>query len=498
MKEDEPPVQMKNEQKKLLETTSIEKQDETPIPVQYQKYKKLFEERKGYKALSEYKPWDHEIVLEEGKMSPFGPIYPISASNLRTLRDYIGDFDLRNGFHLIRMKEGEEWKTVFRTRYGLYEYQVMPFGLTNASATFIEWEPPTNVKEVQSFLGFANFYRRFIKNYSKIAAPMTEIIKKSQGEFRWTETAQEAFERFKEAFAEELVLRAFDPELPIIVETDSSDYTIGAMLTKLNYKIYDKELLAIVDAFREWRVYLKGSKYTVQVYTDHKNLVYFTTTKELNRWQVRWSEIMAAYNFRISYVKGNENARADTLNRKPEYLQNKTHESHTILKQDGDTLVHNKPQLAATSGINYDTIKDIIKTEYSTDTTAKRILAIPDNPEREFTIEDGFIHFYSKLYIPSNLAKDYVIKQYELPAHRHQGIARTFARIRKKVYFPKMRTIVENVVENCNTYIRNKAAQHTPYSQLKTPELPTQPWKSIAWDFVVKLSLSKDPVTQKD
>ncbi|APA12632.1 hypothetical protein sscle_09g074020 [Sclerotinia sclerotiorum 1980 UF-70] len=207
---------------------------------------------------------------------------------------------------------------------------------------------------------------------------------------------------------------------------------------------------------------------------------------------------MAAYNFRISYVKGNENARADALSRKPEYLQSKTHESRAILKQYGDVLVHNKLQLTATSGVNYDTIKDIIKTEYSTDATAKRILAIPDNPERGFTIENGFIHFHGKLYIPSSLAKDYVTEQHELPAHGHQGITRTFARIRREVYFPKMRTIVENVVGNCDTCIRNKAARHAPYGQLKTLELPTQPWKSIAWEFVVKLPLSKDPVTQKE
>ncbi|EDN91007.1 hypothetical protein SS1G_00407 [Sclerotinia sclerotiorum 1980 UF-70] len=109
-------------------------------------------------------------------------------------------------------------------------------------------------------------------------------------------------------------------------------------------------------------------------------------------------------------------------------------------------------------GVNYDIIKDIIKTEYSTDAIAKRILAIPDNPERGFTIEDGFIHFHGKLYISFNLVKDYVMEQYELPAYRHQGIARTFARIRREVYFPKMRTIVENIIGNYNTCIRNKAA----------------------------------------
>ena len=96
-----------------------------------------------------------------------------------------------------------------------------------------------------------------------------------------------------------------------------------------------------MDAFREWRVYLEGSKYQVQVYTDHKNLIYFTTIKELNRRQVRWAETLVTYNFRISYVKGTENARADALSRKPEYLNNKKHESRAIFKQEEDSLVFN-------------------------------------------------------------------------------------------------------------------------------------------------------------
>jgi hypothetical protein len=101
---------------------------------------------------------------------------------------------------------------------------------------------------------------------------------------------------------------------------------------ELNYEIYNKELLAIVDIFKEWRVYLEGSKYIVQVYLDHKNLVYFIMTKVLNRRQVRWAEILAIYNFKILYIKGNENARADTLSRKPEYLENKIYELYIIFR----------------------------------------------------------------------------------------------------------------------------------------------------------------------
>ncbi len=92
---------------------------------------------------------------------------------------------------------------------------------------------------------------------------------------------------------------------------------------------------------------MEGTQNQVQVYTDYKNLIYFTTTKELNRQQVQWAETLATYNFKISYVKGSENARANALSRKPEYLENKTYVSRAILKSDGDDLTFNHMELAA-------------------------------------------------------------------------------------------------------------------------------------------------------
>jgi hypothetical protein len=222
-------------------------------------------------------------------------------------------------------------------------------------------------------------------------------------------------------------------------------------------------------------------------------LIYFTTTKQLNRRQVRWAELLASYNFRISYVKGTENARADALSRKPEYEENKTHESYAILKQEDNALVFNKAQLAATiSTLNIDLVRKGVKLYYDSDPTAKRVL---ESGSEGFTIENNIIYFQGKIYIPAAIAKPFTREYHELPAHGHQGIAKTHARIKKDYYFPKMSQIVEEVIGKCDTCIRNKSARHAPYGQLKTPDTPSQPWKSISWDFVVKLPNSKDPTT---
>ena len=101
---------------------------------------------------------------------------------------------------------------------------------------------------------------------------------------------------------------------------------------ELNYDIHDKELLAIVEALREWRVYLEGAKYTIQIYTDHKNLLYWTSTKQLNRRQVRWAETLASYSVKINHVRGTENGRADALSRRPNYADGSKPGAASILQ----------------------------------------------------------------------------------------------------------------------------------------------------------------------
>ncbi|OBT70641.1 hypothetical protein VF21_10648 [Pseudogymnoascus sp. 05NY08] len=153
---------------------------------------------------------------------------------------------------------------------------------------------------------------------------------------------------------------------------------------ELNYDIYDKELLAIIVAFEQWRVYLKGSTYPVQVWTDHKNLIYFTTTKVLNRRQVCWAETLAAYNFTITYRKGSENVRADALSRRTDYISPKEERPRAILKKTDAGMQYN--ELLATIAIVEDLeLEERLKKAYATDECAKRVLS---NVKGDFTIDE--------------------------------------------------------------------------------------------------------------
>ena len=143
----------------------------------------------------------------------------------------------------------------------------------------------------------------------------------------------------------------FNLKLGLILETDISDYAIGVCATQehgnkrypiayysrkmspaeQNYDIHDKELLAIVSVIQHWRIYCEGVP-KLTIYTDHKNLLYFTTTKVLNLRQTRWSELLGQYKFEIKYTPGKDNVRADVLSRRSDYVEGREPILYTILK----------------------------------------------------------------------------------------------------------------------------------------------------------------------
>ena len=213
-------------------------------------------------------------------------------------------------------------------------------------ATIRNWEDPESVKDVQSFLGFANFYRRIILNYSKVVAPLTKLTAKSVPWQGGTEQGT-AFKALKDAFTSGPILQHFDYEKAIIVETDASDYVSAGVLlqpddnsvlrpvaffpkkhspAECNYEIYDKKLLAIVRSFEEWRPHLIGAVQPVRVLTDHKNLEYFATKRQLNQRQVRRSGFMAQFPWYAEYRPGKLGGKPDELTRRSGDLPNEVDE----------------------------------------------------------------------------------------------------------------------------------------------------------------------------
>ncbi|MCO5566654.1 hypothetical protein L7F22_020332 [Adiantum nelumboides] len=201
--------------------------------------------------------------------------------------------------------------------------------------TILDWETPTSVRDVQYFLGFANFDRIFIQGYSKVATPLTRLT--GHPKFVWDSEAAKAFQALKQAFTTAPILIHADPTKPFILETDTSDFALGAILSQvgddgrvhpvafhsrkflaaeINYEIHDKELLAIVDSFETWRHLLEGAPHKITVYTDHKNLEYFMASRVLNRRQARWSGILSRFDSVISYRPGHQQGKPDALSRR--------------------------------------------------------------------------------------------------------------------------------------------------------------------------------------
>jgi len=166
-----------------------------------------------------------------------------------------------------------------------------------------EWPVPQTTKNMQQFIGFCNFYRKFIHNYAKIAQPLNSLMRKKI-KFEWNPEAQTAFEKLKEQFLERPILQMVDQDKPFEIEVDASAFATGAVLiqrdsnedkhptayyskslnpAERNYHVSDQEFLAIIRALKEWRHYLEGSPHSITIWSDHENLTRWREPQQLNQ-----------------------------------------------------------------------------------------------------------------------------------------------------------------------------------------------------------------------
>jgi len=174
-------------------------------------------------------------------------------------------------------------------------------------AEVLNWPVPKTVRDVRKFLGLPNYYRRFVKDFAKLAWPLNDLTRKEE-KWKWGNKQQEAFEWLKMVFTSRSLLAAPDLDKEFRVEADTSNFVTGGVLsikggdskwrpvayiskslnkTKRNYEIHDKEMLAMIQCLEAWRHFLEGAKSKFKVWTDHKNLEYFMSNQKLNRRQAR-------------------------------------------------------------------------------------------------------------------------------------------------------------------------------------------------------------------
>ncbi|GJP39741.1 hypothetical protein CLOM_g24084, partial [Closterium sp. NIES-68] len=340
------------------------------------------------------------------------------------------------------------------------------------------WKSPENVKELQQFLGFANYYNRFVPQYAKLAAPLTNLLKKNTP-YKWEPQHQEAVEQLKQSLTSAPVLILPDPERDYVIEADASDQAVGAVLmqeqrnelqpiaylskklhgAELNYPLHDKKTLAIIIAFKTWRCYVEGRKTTV--YTDHCSLKYLKTQPSLSRRQVRWIDFLEThFHYDIVYKPGHKN-KADALSRPAHVSAIQVEGMNPLLK---GLFIH-----------GYTIDPEIPLAE-------KRHLLQWDN---DITYRKGSMKVWVPNYPP---LRQLLLEEYHDVLYAgHYGSNKTLNGIAKHYYWPHMADVVQKFVTSCTTCQRMKSSKQKKVGLLQSLPVSEQPWQVVSLDFITGL-----------
>ncbi len=340
----------------------------------------------------------------------------------------------------------------------------------------IEWPVPDSRIALQRFLGFANFYRRFIRNFSQVAAPLTALTS-VRSHFTWSEVAQNAFDHLKRLFTSAPILITPDPTRQFIVEVDASDVGVGAILSQRssrddkvhpcaffshrltsaerNYDVGNRELLAIRLALGEWRHWLEGANVPFIVWTDHRNLEYIRSAKRLNARQARWALFFGRFEFSISYRPGSKNGKPDALSR--QFGSTEGASSKEVI------LPHHCVVGAAVWGV-----------EQTVRRALSHVTRSPRAPE-------------GALFVPEAARLAVLRWGHSSKLAVHPGVRGTLAIIRQRFWWPTRERDIRRFVASCPVCAQTKSSNSPPAGFLRPLPIPSRPWSHIALDFVTGL-----------
>ena len=263
-------------------------------------------------------------------------------------------------------------------------------------------------------------------------------------------------------------------------------YSRKMTAAKQNYDIHDKKLLTIISALQQWKVYAKSCS-ELTIFTDHKNLLKFTITKKFNRRQVRWSELLGQYKFKIIYTPNKNNGKTDAFSRRSNHIKYKNSTKTPVFKQKNNGFFTIN-QLAATLKVFIPNVKKTFTKAYATN---KLIFDL--KKQQQTTI----LTYQRKTYVPKSCTENIIRDHHDDPVQKFPKISKTMEFISRDFVFPKMRFQMETYIKNCVLCQQNKSAKHARYGQIKFAPVPTLQWHDVTMDFVVKLPKSKNPTTQE-
>jgi hypothetical protein len=356
----------------------------------------------------------------------------------------------------------------------------------NKIKAMMDWSIPKTLKNLRGFLGLTGYYRKFVRNYGRIAAPLTALTKKDA--FSWTPEATKAFEQLKEAMCTAPVLTTPDFTKTFIVECDASGNGIGAVLMQegrplafesrplkgrdLHKPIYEKEMMAILHALKKWCPYLIGRHFKVK--TDHDSLNYFLEQRLSSEEQQKWVTKILGYDFEIVYKKGKQNVVADALSRKDEDVE---------------------AFLCAISIIQPDWIiqaRDEWKNDEKVWTLIER-LQQDSSALDTFTWKNDSLWYKDRLYLCKNsqLKQKVLLELHTSPVGGHSGFLKTYHRVKKDFFWDGLKTDVQRFVAECLVCQQNKVETIKTPGLLQPLSIPSQRWEEASMDFITGLPKSE-------
>jgi transposase InsO family protein len=402
-------------------------------------------------------------------------------------------------------------------------------------AAIRDWPVLQSVKDVRAFLGLAGFYRRFVRGFSEIARPLTDLTCIADKKWwSWTPIEQQAFDALKHALTTAPLLAHPDPQRQWTVQTDASGHAIGGVLSQKqddgnvkpvafwshklnsaqrNYSATERELMALVEATKHWRAYLHGSPHPILLKSDHKPLVYLNGKAELGMRLSRWMEELCDLTFEIGYVKGKDNAAADALSRRSDHEASIAEPQPSTMKvrlmsvtdsrSPAKSLVsrwrvtgewmeaprellaagQTRPAQPTETQLQVDSLLSDMRAAAKRDDKYQLLLNGADQQDG-LQRRDGLVYSRSgAVYVPDDRRLKTRLLELAHDAVGHFGRTKTVERLSRHCVWTGMTKEVEDYCRGCAVCAVNKSSNESPAGLLVPMPIPERVWDSVGVDF---------------